>query len=193
MQQEALFARAFEAVDVLLVVAGAERRDHEGLRLAAREQRRAVRARQHVHFGQDRADGLEVAAVDAVAGADDVAAHHVLLEQLEHRAHLDLERGIGAFRHQGVHRLLLGGVDLGVAGLLFLGREGFAQIGLDRAAHRGLLGRVVRRLEVPGVLGGAFGELDDRVDDRLEALLAERDGVEHRSLRTVPWLRFRPS
>ncbi len=66
VQQEALLAGAFQAVDILLVLAGAERGNHEGLRLAAGEQRRAVRARQHVHFRHDRAHGLEVAAVDAL-------------------------------------------------------------------------------------------------------------------------------
>ena len=49
--------------------AGAERRDDERLRLAAGEQRRAVRARQHADLGDDRADRLGVAAVDAPAVA----------------------------------------------------------------------------------------------------------------------------
>ena len=38
---------ALERVDDLRVAAGAERRDHQRLRLAAREQRRAVGTRQH--------------------------------------------------------------------------------------------------------------------------------------------------
>ncbi len=79
VQHEALFAGAFERVDELLVLAGAERGDDDRLRLAAREQRRAVRARQHVHFGYDGANGLQVAAVDAASGLHDVAAHDVAL------------------------------------------------------------------------------------------------------------------
>ena len=70
---------------ILLVLAGAERRHHEGLRLAAGEQRRAVGARQHADLGHDRADRLEVAAVDAAAGVEDVPAHDLGLELLEDR------------------------------------------------------------------------------------------------------------
>ena len=83
MQKEALLLRAFEAVDILLVLAGAERRDHERLRLAAREQRRAVRARQDVDFRKDRTNCLQIAAIDAPLRLQDVAAHDVHLERLE--------------------------------------------------------------------------------------------------------------
>ena len=58
VQQEALLVGAFQAVDVLLVLAGAERGDDQRLRLAAGEQRRAVGARQEAGFGDDRADRL---------------------------------------------------------------------------------------------------------------------------------------
>ena len=72
-----------QRVDELLVLAGAERGDDQRLRLAAGEQRRAVRARQDVDLGDDGTHGLEVAAVDAAAGLEDVAAHDVALESLE--------------------------------------------------------------------------------------------------------------
>ena len=116
MQQEVLLHRAFEAVDVLLVVAGAEGRDHQGLRLAAGEQGRAVGARQDADFGNDRADGLQVAAVDAQAGVEDVPAHDLGLEVVEDLAELFGRNGAGFdARGEGVLDLLLGGVDGGVA------------------------------------------------------------------------------
>ena len=80
VQQEGLLVGAFQRVDELLVVAGAERGDHQGLGLAAGEQGRAVGARQDADFRDDRADGLDVAAVDALAGVEDVAAHDVGFE-----------------------------------------------------------------------------------------------------------------
>ena len=83
MQQEALLVGAFQRVDELLVLAGAERGDHEGLGLAAGEQRRAVGARQDADLGDDRADRLQVAAVDARAGVEDVPAHDLGLRLLE--------------------------------------------------------------------------------------------------------------
>ena len=66
VQQEGLLVGAVEAVDVLLVLAGAERGDDQRLRLAAGEQRRTVGARQDADFRDDRADGREIAAVDAL-------------------------------------------------------------------------------------------------------------------------------
>ena len=79
MEQEALLLRPFEAVDVLLVLACAERRDDKRLSLATREQRRAVRARQNVDFRKDRTNRFQIAAVDAHLRFQNVAAH--LLER----------------------------------------------------------------------------------------------------------------
>ena len=52
VQQERLLVRPLQRVDPLLVLAGAERGDHQRLGLAAGEQRRAVRARQDAGFGR---------------------------------------------------------------------------------------------------------------------------------------------
>ena len=123
---------AFERVDELLVLAGAERGDDERLRLAAGEQRRAVRARQHVHLGDDRAHGLEVAAVDAAAGLDDVAAHDLLLELLEHASRAAPSRWRRRLRAASAFlTLALGRLDQLVALLLLRRGEGLAQVGLD--------------------------------------------------------------
>ena len=67
MEHEVFAVFAFQRVDDLLILSGAQRGDHQRLRLAAREQGRAVRARQHPDLAPDRADALGVAAVDAGA------------------------------------------------------------------------------------------------------------------------------
>src|SRR5690606_24184401 len=74
VQQEVFLVGAFERVDELLVVARAEGRDHEGLRLAAGEESGTVRARKHAHFRDDGADRFEVASVDAGLGVEDRVA-----------------------------------------------------------------------------------------------------------------------
>ena len=93
VQQERLLVGPLQRVDPLLVLAGAERRDHQRLGLAAGEQRRAVRARQDAGFRHDRAHGLHVAAVDALAGVENVPADDLGFELLEHAADAQLVVG----------------------------------------------------------------------------------------------------
>ena len=179
VQQEPLLARALERIDELLVLAGAEGGDDQRLRLAAGEEGGAVRARQHVHLGCDRPHGLEIAAVDALAGADDVAAHHILLDPLEDGIEQHLLAGIGIggqqlFLDLGARRL-----DQLVTLLLLRRRKGGAKVGLhQRLGFLDILG-FVGRLEVPRLLGCLLGQLDDGLDHRLEAAVAEHHGLQH--------------
>ena len=97
MQQEALLVGAFQRVDELLVLAGAERGDDQRLRLAAGEQSRAVGARQHADLAENRAHGRQVAAVDAAAVVEDVPAHDLGLRVVERLGDLFLgELGLAA-------------------------------------------------------------------------------------------------
>src|SRR6185437_10776809 len=129
VQQEVLLDRALEAVDELLVVAGAEGRNDQRLRLAAGEQRRAVGARQNADFRGDRANRLQVAAVDAVAGVEHVPADDLGLEVVDDLAQL-LGRNRAGFDLRCIVRLDLGigGIDRGIAGLLVGDLVGGAQI-----------------------------------------------------------------
>ena len=85
MQHEVLAVLALERIDDLLVLPGAERGDAQRLRLAAREQRGAVRARQNANLGDDRPHCPGVAAVDAHAGVEDAVADDVRLQVMEDR------------------------------------------------------------------------------------------------------------
>jgi hypothetical protein len=77
VEHEALLVFAFQRVDDLFILAGAERGDNQSLRFAARKQGGAVRTGQDAGFGNDRADGFRVALIDAAAGFQDVAANDV--------------------------------------------------------------------------------------------------------------------
>ena len=50
--------------------------------------------------------------------------------------------------------------------------------------------RLVGDLDVAGLLGGRFGELDDRLDDRLEVPVAEHHGAEHHVFGQLLGFRF---
>ncbi len=190
MKEELLLVHAGQAVDILFVFAGAERRNHDRLGLAAGEQRRTMGARQDADFGDDRADRREVTAVDAALGVEDVPANDLGLHFLEGRHDLvGRPFRLAAFRQEGRLDLGLGCVDGDVALLLVDILVGGAQIVLDQAEHGGFEFRQVGRREVARLLGGDFGELDDRVDHRLERLVAEHDRAEHGLL--VEFLGFR--
>src|SRR4051812_7317498 len=72
-----------EVVQAHLLARGAERDDAERLRLATREQRRAVRARQRLDVDRDLADLTLGAAVRALLVDGDALADGVLLQRVE--------------------------------------------------------------------------------------------------------------
>ena len=80
MEHEAIGVLAHQRVDPLLVARGAERGDDDRLRLAAREERRSVRARQHASANADRTHGARVAPVDARLAGEDLIAYDLRLE-----------------------------------------------------------------------------------------------------------------
>ena len=184
VQQERFLVGALQRVDVLLVLAGPECRYDQRLGLAAREQCRAMGARQHASFAYDRAHGLDVAAVNARAGVEDVPAHDLGFEILEHGGDLKLRmlRVLDVRRQEMAHNALFGGVEPLVPLHLVGDRIGRPQVLLDQAAHLFLQRRVVGHGEFPRLLRRFLGELDDRLDHRLEMPVAEHHGAEHHLL-----------
>ena len=83
MQQEVLLLRALEAVDKLLVIAGAKGGNDQSLGFAAGEQRRTMGAGQNANLGNDRTDGLEVTAIDTGAGVENVPADDLGLQVVD--------------------------------------------------------------------------------------------------------------
>ena len=154
-----------ELLDALLVLLGAERAHRQRLGLAAGEEARAVRARQHAHLDRDRADLVHAAAVGAHALAQHHLAQLVALDVVEDAADVQLLRGEALL--QGGDRLLGDAVHLLLAGLLAGDAdrlpEARAVVLLERGAQ---LGGVGRRDERPLGLAAAGDEVALRRDDR---------------------------
>ena len=93
VEQELVLALALVLLDDLGVVGGAERGGDERLRLAAGEERGAVRAREETRPRRDRADLVERAAVEALALVEDRLARQDLDEVVD-----GLARSAGAAR-----------------------------------------------------------------------------------------------
>ena len=181
VEHEAVAELAHQRVDDLLVLLGAEGGGDQRLGLAAREQRRAVGARQHALADRNRPHGTGVAAVDARLAVEDLAAHDLRL-QVEQDAvdHVVVGLGpagghvLGDLRpHLGVDR-----VDLLGARLLAADLVGGLHAGLGPAedlADQRLVLR--RRLPVPRRLAGLAHQVMDGVDRGLHLLVA----VDHRA------------
>jgi hypothetical protein len=180
VQHERLAAFASQRVDDLRVTACAEGRRDERLRLAAGEYRRSVRARQRADLDADRADGLEVAAVDTRLAVQDQVADQAVLEVVQRRSDLLLRvLGLLATRERLLDLLADVG-ELRDARLLDDCRIRIGQTGLrlrgDRLLERNIL---VRRLPVPARLAGLGCELVDGVDGGLHLLVPEQHRAEH--------------
>ena len=192
VQQERFLVSALQRVDPLLILAGAERRHHQCLRLAAREQSRAVGSRQDADLGHDRAHGLDVTAVDAVAGVEDIPAHDLGFEFLEHAGDLELGifRAFHALGQEMRHHFCLGRFDGVVTRHLVGNGISGAQLLLDQAEHLFFERGIVGDREFARLFGGLFRELDDRLDDRLEMPMAEHHRAEHGLFGQLLRLRF---
>ena len=83
MEHEALFVLLLEAVDDLLVEACAQRGGDECLRLAAREERRAVRTGQQTHLDVDGTHLVVLAAVDPLPLVEDLSAQGLVLDLVD--------------------------------------------------------------------------------------------------------------
>ena len=83
MQHEALVRFAFQHIQPLLVFGGAQGGRHQGLRLAAREQRRAVGAGQQAYFTTDGTDLVKGPPVRPLALQQGVLAEDALLQPSE--------------------------------------------------------------------------------------------------------------
>ncbi len=141
-----------EVVDPLPLLGGAEREQRHDLRLAAREERRAVRPRRDSDLALDRADLLRVATVGPVLLDRDLAAHDLLVDRLgraldellrervlDHRAlavdrrRADRERQLDALDDPVEEQLALRRLEL-LRVLLGLGQR--AQVVLELLADR---------------------------------------------------------
>ena len=191
VQQERFFVGPLQRVDELLVLAGAERRDHQRLGLAAGEQRRAVGARQQPDFANDLPNRLDVAAVDALAGVENIPAHDLGFELLENAGDRELVMlRFGAFRKEMLHHPLFDRGNRILAVLLAHDRISRAQVVFREAQNLLFQRRMIGHSEVARLLGGLFGELDDRLDHRLVMPVTEHHGAEHDVLGQLFGFRF---
>ena len=91
VEQEPLLVGPVQRIDILLVLAGAQRRDHQRLGFAAGEQAEPWVRGQHPDLRQDRAHGGQIAPVDAALVVENVPANDLGLGVVERL--LDLVRG----------------------------------------------------------------------------------------------------
>ena len=189
VEHEVLVAQAFQPVDHLLGVLGAQRGGADRLRFTAREQRRTVRARQEADHRFDRADLRGGAPVDPLAVLEDGGADDIGLDLL-HRLHRD-HLGLRAFSGKRGLGLGPGFVQRVGAGRLVGQLVGRGNILADEVLELLLdVGGVVAEIDLPGFLGGLLGQLDDRADHLAAFVVREQHGAEHLVLGQFLGFRF---
>src|SRR5436190_14290905 len=143
-----------ERVETHLLLQRAQRGDAHRLRLAAREERRSVRARQQPRLDRDLADLTLAAAVRALLVDGDALADDLLLELVERELRLLAVLGVGL--RLGVARVLLEHSLLdGLRGVL----AGELVLDLGRLVQR----RAVRLLDLREQVGVDLRRLDDEL------------------------------
>ena len=189
VQHEIFAVFTGQRINHLFILAGAECGDAQRLGFTTREQRRAMRARQHAHFRHDGAHGARITPVNALAGIKDVVADHIrfqFLEQALRQVH------IGTFGFKGGDHLLLHHAHLILADQLLYFRIGNGHIGAaqfgDALLQRDFSFRRLRQR--PGFLGGNLSQFNDRLDHRLEGRMTKGDGAEHDFFRQFARFRF---
>ena len=174
----------------LAVDLGAERGRHEGLRLAAREHGRAVGARQLADLAADRTDLFWGAVVGPAFQLEHLLAEELLLPRVHEGGRFGLLLGIVG---KGLLDLLLDGPELRIAGELVLvagvqrGLGLLAPLRLDLVPHLLVEGW---RCEVALGLACLGGQLLNRRDDLLAALVAAPDRLDHGVFVSLVGIRF---
>ena len=148
-----------QGVELLLHAQHVQRGDPQDLGLAALEQRRAVRARDHVDLGGQRPDVGEPTAVDTDLVAQDALADRLL----GHRAQGGADLLLAAFELLGelLSQFVLDRVE-GVLALLLVGdRQGLRHLVAGSRLNRGVgvVLVVQEHRELAGLLAGAGSEV----------------------------------
>ena len=181
MEHERLGRLALEGLDLLLVLLGPQRGGHERLRLAAREERRAVGAWQERHLRRDRPGLGGLATVDADAVLEDHPSDFLLLELVEVLADLRPPEPLRIDRgHDVVGELRQ---PLRAEGLL-RDPDDVADPAAARLTDQRLEGGILvgGGIELPSRLGGHLGEGALDADQGAAFLVREGDRLQHRLL-----------
>jgi hypothetical protein len=180
VQHEGLAALALQRVNDLRIATGAERRDHEGLRLTAREQRRAMGTRQYTDLHGDRANRRRIATVDTRIAAEDPLADDLAFEAEQLITHV-ISGVLGRFAaRQLFGDRLLDLADARVSRLLLDDAVCLGKQIVRGSAHSSLkLRSGCAWLELPTRLAALGNKLVDGLDRDLHLLMAEHHRAEH--------------
>jgi len=188
VQHEVAVEVALDGLDLLLVGLRAERGGDERLGLAAREHARAVRPRQVGDVDRDRADLVDLAAVDADAALHDEPPHLGLLDRLEGFANRGL---LGLVHAEALDHLVEYAGDRLSASLLFVCGQRRGELARGQALDPRLQLGVPRcRLDRPAGLAGALHQIALGARELLALGVAERDRFEHRLFGDLAGTRF---
>ncbi len=136
------------------------------------------------HFGHDRANLIERAAIDTHFGLDDRATHDALLQNLEAGAHFQ-RINIAAFRGEFCHDLFFGRSNHFLAGHLVSFFVSCAQALFGQTVNLALKLRQILRRNIARFFGATLSQVDDGVHHGLHLLVAIHHSAEHHVFRQL--------
>ena len=183
VQHEGPVVLALQRVDPLLVLAGAQGDDGEGLRLPSREQRRAVRARQDAHLARDRPDVRRAAPVGPLAALQDHLADFGVFEVVEHQLHVAFAIRV-VLLPESLHRRRHDLIQAFLAGALVGNEDRFPDLRGRQRLHRRRQSRIdLLGHHLPLGLAAHRHQLLDHRDDPLDLHVRSLDRRDHDVLR----------
>ena len=164
-----------QVVHELVVLGAAQSAGGQHLRLAAGEHAGAVHAGQDAHFGSQRADLVDAAAVHALALVQQPAAHHELLHLIADQIKI-CSGQVGVFlgdlvhdgQQSGIAHILVVGVHSGLEVVQILVLDGMEHVHIQ-----------THHLKIDLRLTALSHDLVDELDGLLDLHVSGLDGVQH--------------
>ncbi len=148
MQEEALVIFAVQAVDLLLVTSGAERRRRDGLGLAALKERTSVGTQKHACVRRDGADLVGFSPIDALLLGQNIAANHSGFARAElvlDQPRIRREDLLAELLFERLEHLFLQLVVASITGVLLANTGCLVEIRVDQLCHAARDGGIERR------------------------------------------------
>ena len=190
VEHEVLLVSALKQIHELLVLAGAQSRNHQSLGFSAREKSAAMRSRKDSNLGDDRPDSLEVPAIDTPAGLNYRTPHDPAFQLLEQLAEKRLRNSTGFLTYQGSRTFRLDRINAFMTFGFFGNLIRRIQVPFGVAREQFTFRYVLVGMYVPRLFRSPFRQPNNAIDHILHLPVTEHHRTQHHIFRQFFRFRF---